>query len=116
MDDRARAISQAKDEANKAFDAGNASGASPELLAKWLQAYCCGEVDNERVRHRELIRGTTINHIQMARVIRQMEETMKSIDDANRKTQLLVLVLTFAALAVGLLQAFLALVQICQAK
>jgi hypothetical protein len=114
MDQQERERMQAKQEADEAFEAGAVEKASAEQLSKWLQALCCGRVVNDQIKHREVIRGITINHVQMARVIGEVEATMKRIDDANKKTQVLVVVLTFAALGVGLLQAFLAVLALCQ--
>lgn len=104
----------AKEEANKAFEANAVADASADQLSKWLQAYCCGSVTNELVKHREVIRGITINHIQMGRVIREVEGAMREIDKSNKKTQKLVVTLTIAALVVGVLQIVLAAMQLCQ--
>ncbi len=54
---------------------------------------------------REIVRGITINHIQSARVVRKLEDTMKHLDAQNSKTQRLVVVtLAYVAIAVGFLQ------------
>jgi hypothetical protein len=93
-------------EMDEAFTHGNVGDATPEQLDKWLQTLCTGNVPNESIRHREIVRGITINHIQMARMIRHL-------DESNRKTQLLVVVLTIAAVVVGVAQVIVGLLGLC---
>ena len=93
-------------EMDEAFTHGNVGDATPEQLDKWLQNLCTGNVPNESIRHREIVRGITINHIQMARMLRHL-------DESNRKTQLLVVVLTIAAVVVGVAQVIVGLLGLC---
>lgn len=93
-------------EMDEAFTHGIVGEAAPEQLEKWLKTLCTGRVPNEQVRHREIIRGITINHIQMSRMIRRL-------DESNRNTQLLVVVLTIAAVVVGVAQVIVGLLGLC---
>lgn len=95
-----------------AFRMGEVSKATPEQLEQWLNALCNGVVPNETVRHREIIRGLTINHVQMARTIRELEDTMRHLNASNDKTQQLVVRLTWVAVAVGLIQAVAAVISL----
>jgi len=70
-----------------------------------FKIFARGTSRNEMVRHREIIRGITINHIQMARTIRKLEDTMRKLNAGNEQTQRLVIRLTWIAIAVGIIQA-----------
>lgn len=97
--------STVQSEMELAFRNGQVAAASDEQLQRWLQNLSTGHVANEMVRHREIIRGITINHIQMARTIRQIEETMRKLNAGNERTQRLIIRLTWVAVAVGVVQA-----------
>lgn len=92
---------------DEAFTHGNVGEASPEQLEKWLKTLCTGRVPNEQVRHREIIRGITINHIQMSRMIR-------NLDESNRRTQIVVVVLALAAVIVGVIQILIGILGLCR--
>jgi truncated hemoglobin YjbI len=77
-----------------------------------LRHLCTENVPNETVRHRELLRGMTINHIQMSRVIKDLKDTMQKLNTANERTQRFLLVLTVVAVIVGSIQAFAAVMSI----
>lgn len=96
-------------EMDAAFRNGNVAGATPEQLERWLQSLCTGNVPNETVRHREIIRGLTINHVQMARTIRELEDAMNRLNAANEQTQKLILWMTGASLFASGIQAGLAI-------
>jgi hypothetical protein len=75
---------------DNAFETGDILKTPEETLQKYLWLLCTQGVDNERVRHREVIRALTINHIQM----------QKHIDKLNkRNTFLQGLVIFLAVLA-----------------
>jgi hypothetical protein len=97
-------------EMDTAFQRGEVANADEAQLQRWLQNLCTGNVPNETVRHREIIRGLTINHIQMARTIRDLEGTMQKLNAANDKTQQLVVKLTRVAVVVGIIQAVVAVI------
>ena len=71
-------------EMDLAFQNDKVSDAKEEELQRWLQNLCTGNVPNEKVRHREIIRGLTIQHIQMRRIIDRL-------DAESKKTQRLFL-------------------------
>lgn len=99
-------------EMDLAFRNGKVSSADEEQLQKRLQNLCTGNVPNGTVRHREIIRGLTINHIQMARTIRALEDTMQRLNSANDKTQSLITKLTWVAVVVGGIQAVAAVISL----
>jgi hypothetical protein len=94
-------------EMDEAFAYGTVSDATPEQLEKWLKTLCNGNAPNESIRHREIVRGITINHIQMSRMIRHL-------DESNRRTQILVIVLALAAVIVGVIQILIAIISLCK--
>ena len=89
---------------DQAIESGSIVDASPEQLQRWLISLTTGHIPNQMVHPREIIRGITINHIQMARTIRQLEETIERLDADNRRTQRLVITLTYVAVSVGVIQ------------
>src|SRR5712691_11718943 len=76
-------------EVDRAFENGTVFDASQEQLSRWLENLCTGSVPNPDVQHREIIRGITINHIQMTRLIA----------DLNRRN-------TWLAVVIGLITFF----------
>lgn len=95
---------RARDEATKAIRDGLFLNASNEQLASWLMGICDGNIRNEDVRHAEIVRGITINHIQMARVIRSVESTMERLNKSNEETQKKLTILTWATVILGTIQ------------
>lgn len=98
------------EELNAAFERGCVLDASEQQLREWLQILCTGCVPNEKIRHRDITRGLTINHIQMARTIRGLEETMRQLNLANARTQQRISLLTVVAVLVGTVQAIAAVI------
>lgn len=84
--------------------------ATPEQLRRWLVAVNQGAITNPKVRHRAIINGITINYLQMERTIKHLEETIKHLDAQNDRTQRLVIILTYVAIAVGILQVVVSLI------
>jgi hypothetical protein len=99
-------------EIDKAFESGSIQNATEEQLQRWLQNLSTGNVPNESIRHRETIRGITINHIQMARTIQQLETTIRRLNTSNDKTQRLIIRLTWVAVIVGVFQAIAAAISL----
>lgn len=97
-------------EVDKAFRDWTLSDASDEQLVEMLRHLCSDAIPNDYIRHRELLRGITINHIQMARVIRDLKATMHELNTVNEKTQQFLLILTVVAVVVGALQVILAFI------
>jgi truncated hemoglobin YjbI len=103
---------QRSEDIKRAFQDGSVADATDEQLIEMLCHLCTENVPNETVRHRELLRGMTINHIQMSRVINNLKDTMQKLNAANKRTQWFLLVLTIVAVIVGSIQAFAAVVSI----
>ena len=89
-------------EMDLAFRQNTVWTASDEKLVEYLQTLSTGYVSNDEVRHREIIRGITINHIQMARII-------KRLDEDNQKLSRLVVILTIIATLSGIVQVVVAI-------
>jgi hypothetical protein len=92
---------KAHGEGDQAFIEGTIGEKSDEDLQRYLQALCTGHVPNEAIRHREIIRGITINHIQMSRVIQSLQHTIKLLDSENGKLSRRVYWLTVVAIFLG---------------
>lgn len=56
------------------FETGKILIAPEENLQKYLWYLCSEGIDNERVRHRAIVRALTINHIQMQRHIDKLNK------------------------------------------
>lgn len=91
-------------EVDKAFRDWTVATANDEELLEMLRHLCGEGIDNDRIRHRQLLRGITINHIQMSRTIRVLEKTLCTLNAANERTQRLVIKLAIIAIAVGIAQ------------
>ena len=101
-------------ELQRAFNSGAVWDAPDEVLREYLKTLNTEGVPNEMVRHREIIRALTITHIQMARVIKALEDTMQRLNTASDRTQQLVVRLTWVAVFVGAIQAIVAIVSLCR--
>jgi hypothetical protein len=95
-------------EMDHAFTYCDISTASPDELEKFLKTLCTGNVANESIKHREIIRGITINHIQMARTIQTLESTITTLNSENGKVSYRVLILTWICAGGTLIQAVIA--------
>lgn len=80
-----------------AFREGRIQGEDSATLGKYLHALSNQPIHNDLVRHRDIIRGITINHILLQRHI-------ADLDRKNTNTQRLVIVLTVASVLTGALQ------------
>jgi len=97
-------------ELQQAIENGAIVDATPEQLQRWLISLCTGNIPNQTVHPREIVRGITINHIQMAQTIHHLEETIERLDTGNKRTQRLVITLAYVAIFVGLVQAVAAII------
>ena len=79
------------------FESGKIFDVNDNALLQVLNQICTEGIPNETVRHRAIIRGITVNHILMKRHI-------DSLNKINRKTQLLLIILTVALLATSSIQ------------
>ena len=101
-----------RSETSRAFASGAIFTASDDDLVRYLRGICTGAIPNDYVRHAEIVRGITINHIQMGRVIRELETTMRHLSAASDKTQTRITILTVVAVIVGIVQAVAAIISI----
>jgi hypothetical protein len=99
-------------EITQAFRDWTVARATDEQLLEVLRYLCSAGVPNENWRHRALLRGITINHIQMFRTIDDLKATMQALNNANVRTQRLITRLTIVAVIVGAVQALAAVVSI----
>lgn len=83
-----------RDEINHDLDEHGFEQTSDEDLKRYLIAMCKVAVNDDSVRQRYLLRGFTINHLQIARLI-------KSLDEKNSKTELWFMVLAIGSLIIG---------------
>ncbi len=93
-----RAVQQ--DRLDAAFATGSVFGAGEPELLEYLQTLSTGHIPNDAVRHREIIRGLTINHIQMRRLIDRL-------DRQNQRVTFWFIVLAVLALVSALIQIWL---------
>jgi len=82
-------------EFDTAFKDGTVNNASDDKLIEYLQTLSTGAIANDRIHHREMIRGMTINHIQMSRM-------MRKFDARNRSLTILIIILTIIIILVEL--------------
>lgn len=88
-----------RDEISAQFAKGGVLTASDEKLQEYIMSLSSGHVPNDMVRHREIIRALTINHIQMKRHI-------DGLNKQNSFTQKCVIALTIAALIGTIVQIY----------
>lgn len=79
------------------FREGRIESEDSATLGKYLLALSNQPIHNELIRHRDIIRGITINHILLQRHI-------ADLDKKNATTQMLVIALTVASVLTGALQ------------
>ena len=96
-------------EMDKVFEYGDISEATPEQLQQFLRVCCTGNIPNDTVHPREIVRGITINHVQMARTITKLEETIATLNRENDKVATRVLWLTFICAGGTIAQVIIAL-------
>ena len=80
-----------------AFRDGTIESQDSETLARFLLALANKPIPNESVRHRDIIRGLTINHMLLQR-------HNKSLSDSNTRLSWFVAILTIVATATGIAQ------------
>lgn len=93
------------DDLNRVFDNGTIFDATPEDLERYLCALGTLNIQSDPVRTKAIVRALTINHVQMARTMKEIEATMHRLNTANDQTQKLVIQLTWVAIIVGAIQA-----------
>ena len=96
----------AHDDLNRAFDTGSVFTATPQELESYLRALGSLNINSDAVRSKSVVRALTINHLQMARTIGELETTIKKLNAENSILSKRVLVLTVVAVIFGAIQAF----------
>lgn len=102
------------DDLNRAFDSGTIFSASPQDMERFLCALGTLNIQNDPVRTKAVVRALTINHVQMARTIKELEDTMHRLNAANEKIQSKITILTIVAVIVGVVQAIASVMAISQ--
>ena len=80
-----------------AFREGEVESKDSTTLGRYLLALANQPIESDRVKHRDVIRGITINHVLLQRHIAEL-------DKKNANTQKLVVALTIAAVITGGIQ------------
>ncbi|HOE15936.1 MAG TPA: hypothetical protein PLX02_01245 [Syntrophorhabdaceae bacterium] len=88
-----------QDEINEVFKDGTILTASEERLQMYLKALSSDPIPNDMVRHREIIRALTINHIQMQRHV-------DSLNRKNNSIQIWIIILAGINIIVGFFQIY----------
>ena len=111
-----KAYSRLRTEMHAAFGSGKIFSESEETLQKYLASLCTENVPNVEVRHREIIKALTINHIQMQRHIDKLNEQAKLVQEQgnklqkqNNRLQKIIIVLATIATFTGITQIYVAL-------
>ena len=101
-------MSEAEIGFDEAFRTGLITKESNEQLQKRLMDLCTGQIPNESVRHREIIRGITINHILLQRHIDKLNQR-------NTVLQWVIIVLAIVTIFTGSIQTYIAIKYLKQA-
>ncbi|MEH6638180.1 MAG: hypothetical protein V7717_02775 [Porticoccaceae bacterium] len=81
-----------------AFREGTVESASTEELQNYLLALSNQPIPNEMVRHRDIIRSITINHMLLQRHVGILQNHITQLNESNGKLQKWVIALAVAAL------------------
>src|SRR5258708_5419437 len=93
---------KAEVEVNKAFDSGSVFSATPEKLVDYLKSLAIEDVPNTTVQHRQIIRAMVINHLQLVRLI-------QDLDRRNTYVAITLIVIAIASLVASGVQVWAAL-------
>ena len=85
------------DKLNVTFESGAVFNAPEDELLEHLKTLCTGNIPNDTIRYRETIRGLTINHIQIRRLIDRL-------DHQNQKITKWFIILAVASLVSSVIQ------------
>jgi len=58
---------------------------TPEQRTEFVATLCNQEILNSDVQHRAVVRMLAIDHVQMAAIIRDLEATIKRLNEENGK-------------------------------
>jgi hypothetical protein len=97
-----------KEEMDAFFDSTdvNLEDVSPKQLRRWL-VYLASRHKEYQLGAQDIIRGITINHL-------RMERMMADFERSNSKTQLVVLILATVSVIVGVMQIVIGLLSLCK--
>jgi hypothetical protein len=101
-------------EVERAFRDWTVETMEDEQLIEILRHLTTQPVPNPDIRHTQLLRGAAVNHIQMARVIADLKDTIQKMNSDNARTQTLVIILAVVAVVVGTIQAVAAVLSLCR--
>lgn len=85
--------------AEDAFSSGGISTATDDELSKHLLALANKPIENDRLKHRDIIRGITINHM-------LLQNHIDRLNKQNNRTERWVIALAIAALISSVFQIF----------
>ncbi|OJV17710.1 MAG: hypothetical protein BGO12_13025 [Verrucomicrobia bacterium 61-8] len=88
--------SDSKPDLQSAFETNTVWNADASTLQEYLRQLNSDKIINSYVQHRAVVRALTINHIQLTRLIHDL-------DKRNNKTQLWFMILAIGSLLIGLL-------------
>ena len=83
MTDSHQQHTQALSDLNKAFDSGSVFRATSEELEGYLRAIGTLNSFDSTERIKTIVRALSINHVQMAQVIRELRDTIKKLNREN---------------------------------
>jgi len=101
-------------EVERAFRDWTVGQMKDEDLIEILRHLTSQAIPNPEIRHTQLLRGTAVNHIQMAHVIADLKATIQKMNSDNARTQTLVIILAIIAVVVGAIQAVAAVLSLCR--
>lgn len=100
-------------EVDNAFKEKRAISAPESDVQKWLQAMCVQEIEKKSLEAREIIRAITLNNLQMAKIIVNLESTITKLNQENGQVSGRVKTLTWFCAILGGLQVVIALSALC---
>ncbi len=101
-DDRAKR----HDDLNRAFSEGSIWDESGDKLRTHIRTIAEGTIPNSALSIVEIVRALAINHVQMDRTIKSLENTITTLNAENGKVANRVVVLTWICAICGGIQAF----------
>jgi hypothetical protein len=94
------------DDLNRAFREGTVWDDSDDQLRTHIRTIAEDAIPNTPLAFVEIVRALVINHIQMARVIGELQETITRLNEDNGKVASRVKTLTWVCAICGIIQAF----------
>lgn len=79
---------KARQEVLDAIANGSLENATPQDLQRWLFMAAHASIGNSSVQHTSVVIASAINHVQTAQVIKEVEKTMRALNDSNKRSQI----------------------------